>query len=64
METQKPDIENNWERWKQNIQREYPQLTDADLMYEINKDEELLLRLQQKTGKTRKEIFDWLKIMG
>jgi hypothetical protein len=64
MDTQKPDIKNNWDRWSKIVKREYPQLTDEDLMYEINKDEELLLRLQEKTGKTRKQIFDWLKFLG
>lgn len=64
METEQPDIKKNWNRWKEIVQKEYPYLTDSDLMYEIDKDEELLLRLQEKTGKTRRQIFDWLKIMG
>jgi len=64
MDTQKPDIKNNWDRWKKVVKEEYPFLTDEDLLYEINKDEELLRRLQEKTGKTRKQIFDWLKILG
>lgn len=62
MET--PDLKNNWQRWRESVKKAYPHLTDEDLLYEINKEEELLKRLQEKTGKTKKEIYDWLRVMG
>lgn len=53
-----------WPQAKEQLQKEYPHLTEEDLAYELGKEEELLERLQMKTGKTKKEINDWLRIMG
>lgn len=53
-----------WERSKEQIKKEYPDLTDEDLRCEPGKEEELLERLQQKLKKTKKEIRNWLHIMG
>ena len=61
--TQRPDF-NNWEKWKTNIKSEYPDLTDEDLRYEASREEELLEKLQMKTGKTKAQIFEWLHMMG
>lgn len=58
------DLAHNWERWKGQVQEQYPDLTEDDLVYEIEKEEELLERLQTKTGKTREQIYDWLHLMG
>lgn len=64
MDNNIPDFENRWEEYKQKLQANYPHLTETDLQYELNKEEELLERLQIKLGKTKKEIFDWLHLMG
>ena len=64
MDNNIPDFENRWEEYKQKLKQNYPHLTEADLQYELNKEEELLERLQIKLGKTKKEIFDWLHLMG
>lgn len=58
------DLASNWERWRNQIKKEYPGITDEDLLYEIEKEEELLERLGNKTGKTREQIYDWLHLMG
>ena len=58
------DLSTNWEQSKQKIKREYPHVKDEDLHLEPGKEEELLERLQQKLGKTKKEIRNWLHIMG
>lgn len=58
------DLAQNWESWRNQIKQEYPDLTDEDLLYEIEKEEELLTRLETKTGKTKEEIYDWLHLMG
>nr|WP_315824951.1 hypothetical protein [Paraflavitalea speifideiaquila] len=34
------------------------------MKYEEGKDDELLGRLQQKTGKTKDELIKWLKSLG
>jgi len=36
-------------------------LTDDDLKYEEGKEDELLGRLQQKTGKTKDDLRKWFK---
>ncbi len=62
MET--PDFKKKWPAWKEKIKAQYPDISEEDLMYELNKEEELLERLQMKTGKTRAQIYEWLHIMG
>lgn len=62
MET--PDFKDRWPDWKEKIQSLYPDITDEELMYELDKEEELLERLQVKTGKTKAQIYEWLHLMG
>lgn len=54
----------NWDEKKLRLQKDYPQLTQEDLVYEIGKELELLKKLQQKLNKTEKEIKGWLSMMG
>lgn len=54
----------DWSLKKNQLMTEYPQLTEADLLYEIGKEEDLLKRLQQKLNKNEKEIRKWLSMMG
>ncbi len=42
---------NDWETKKEQLKKEYPDLTTDDLAYEIGKEEELLERLQKKMSK-------------
>lgn len=53
-----------WEAAKKQLQEQYPHVDISDLEYRTGKEEELLERLQMKLGKTKKEINDWLRIMG
>lgn len=50
----------NWNELKGKVKQSYANLTDDDLLYEEGKEDELLGRLQQKTGKTRDQLVDWL----
>lgn len=50
----------NWNELKGKIKQKYANLTDNDLLYEEGKEEELLGRLQQKTGKTKQELKSWI----
>ena len=59
-----PDFKSNWDKWKEQVKKEYPDMTEEELLYELDKDTELLKKLQVKTGKTKEEIFDWLHLMG
>ncbi|HEY0899165.1 MAG TPA: CsbD family protein [Sphingobacteriaceae bacterium] len=49
-----------WNQIKGKVKQEYGDMTDDDLKYEEGKDEELLGRLQTKTGKARDEVVNWL----
>jgi len=60
----KLDLKGKWNEWKGKAKQEYAELTDDDLKYEEGKDDELLGRLQQKLGKAREEVVDWLKGLG
>ena len=52
----KLEIKGNWNKWKGKVKQAYGDLTDDDLKYEEGKDDELLGRLQTKTGKTKDEV--------
>ena len=54
----------NWEQTKAHLKKEFPNLTEDDLLYELGKEEELLKRLQKKLNKNKHEIEKWLSIMG
>jgi uncharacterized protein YjbJ (UPF0337 family) len=60
----KLELKGNWNEIKGKAKQSYANLTDDDLMYEEGKDDELLGRLQKKTGKTREEVVGWLKSLG
>lgn len=53
-------LKGNWNELKGKVKQKYAELTDDDLLYEEGKDDELIGRLQKKTGKARDEIVDWL----
>jgi uncharacterized protein YjbJ (UPF0337 family) len=57
----KLEIKGNWNELKGKIKQKYADLTDDDLKYEDGKDDELLGRLQQKIGKGRDELVQWIK---
>lgn len=53
-------IKGNWNQIKGKLKEEYGQLTDNDLMYEEGKEDQLFGRLQEKTGKTKEELKNWI----
>ena len=50
------EIKGNWNEFKGKLKRKYADLTDDDLLYEEGKEDEMWGKLQQKLGKTEKEI--------
>jgi uncharacterized protein YjbJ (UPF0337 family) len=54
------EIKGNWNETKGKIKQAYGDLTDDDLTYEEGKDDEMLGRLQKKTGKARDELVSWI----
>jgi len=49
-------IKGNWNVIKGKLKQKYGDLTDDDLKYAEGKEDELLGKLQKKTGKTKDEI--------
>ena len=61
METWKLKLKGTWNEIKGKAKAQYGDLTDDDLLYEEGKDDELLGRIQQKLGKTKQEVKDWIE---
>ncbi len=53
-------IKGNWNVIKGKLKQEYGELANDDLEYQEGKEEELLGRIQNKTGKTKQEIKEWI----
>ena len=55
-------LKGNWNILKGNLKQKYGELTDDDLTYVEGQEDELLGRIQKKTGqaedKIRKELFE------
>lgn len=49
-------IKGNWNQIKGKLKQQYADLTDDDLTYSEGKEDELLGRLQEKTGKSKDEL--------
>ena len=60
----KLELKGKWNVIKGKVKQTYADLTDDDLKYEEGKDDELLGRLQKKTGKTKDDLVKWLKSLG
>ncbi len=61
MESWKLKLKGNWNETKGKIKQEYADLTDDDLAYEDGKDDELVGRLQKKTGKAKDDVIKWIE---
>jgi uncharacterized protein YjbJ (UPF0337 family) len=55
------ELKGRWHELKGKAKQAHGDLTDDDLRYEEGKDEELYGRLQNKLGKTRDQVIDWLR---
>jgi uncharacterized protein YjbJ (UPF0337 family) len=54
-------IKGNWNELKGKIKQQWGDLTDDDLTYQEGREDELLGRIQNKTGKTREEIIQFIE---
>lgn len=59
----KLEIKGNWNVMKGKLKQKYADLNDDDLTYAEGKEDELVGRIQRKTGKTRDEVVKELKSM-
>lgn len=56
----KLQIKGAWNELKGKIKQAYGDLNDDDLIYEEGQEDEMLGKLQQKTGKGREELVKWI----
>lgn len=52
----KLEIKGDWNTTKGKLKQQWANLTDDDLQYAEGKEEELLGRIQKRTGKSREEV--------
>ena len=57
-------IKGDWNIAKGKLKQKYAKLTDNDLRYEEGQEDELLGRIQKRTGETKEAIEDALKECG
>ena len=53
-------IKGRWNEVKGKVKKAYADLTEDDLAYQEGSEDELLGKIQQKTGKKRDELVTWL----
>jgi uncharacterized protein YjbJ (UPF0337 family) len=53
-------LQGDWNVIKGKLKQQFANLNDEDLLFLKGKEEELLGRLQQKLGKTKQELRDYL----
>ncbi|NSL87234.1 CsbD family protein [Chitinophaga sp. Mgbs1] len=53
-------LKGNWNEFKGKLKQQYADLTDDDLLYVEGKEDELLGRIQKKTGKTKEDVKSWI----
>jgi uncharacterized protein YjbJ (UPF0337 family) len=56
----KLEIKGSWNELKGKMKKAYGNLTDDDLVREEGKDDEMLGKLQKKTGRSRDELVKWI----
>jgi len=60
MNSTEEKIKGNWNEIKGKLRKEYAILSDNDLAYEVGQEEELIGKIQQKTGKAKQEIKEFI----
>lgn len=63
MSTVNDKIKGNWNVIKGNLKQQWADLTDDDLLYEEGKEDEVLGRIQKKTGETKEKVNDFIDKM-
>jgi uncharacterized protein YjbJ (UPF0337 family) len=53
-------LKGNWNTIKGKLKQNYGQLTEDDLIYVEGKEDELVGRIQRRTGETKEAIKDYI----
>lgn len=56
MSTLNDKLKGNWNMIKGSLKQKWADLTDDELLYEEGKEDELLGRIQKKTGETKESL--------
>lgn len=48
-------ISGNWDKIKEDLRKDYPELTDNDLSFTIDGENELLGRIERRLGRRKRE---------
>lgn len=60
MQATKEKLKGNWNQIKGKLKQEYGELTDDDLTYQEGREDELLGRIQKRTGRAKQDIKDFI----
>ena len=60
MSAMKDKLKGNWNIMKGKLKQEYAELTDDDLQYVEGKEDELIGRIQKKTGQTKEQVKNFI----
>lgn len=55
------ELKGNWNITKGKLKQKFAQLTDDDLQYVEGKENELIGRIQKRTGQTRTQVEELMK---
>lgn len=53
-------IKGNWNQIKGSLKKKFGELTDDDLTYVEGQEDQLLGKIQKKTGKTKEEVKSFI----
>jgi len=53
-------IKGNWKQNQGKIKEEYGEATGNEVAYQEGQEDQLLGQLQEKMGKTKQEVKDWI----
>ncbi|MEQ9592736.1 MAG: hypothetical protein RLN86_09065 [Cyclobacteriaceae bacterium] len=56
-----PDLDTNWNDLRGKIKKEFANVTNEDLQFMSRGENELIGRLQIKSGRTKSQIRDWVR---
>ena len=51
----------NWSKLRGQIKKEFPGISEGDLQFMGRGENELIGRLQMKSGRTKSQIRDWIR---
>lgn len=57
-------IKGNWNELKGQLKQRFSNLTDDDLMYQEGREDELIGRIQRKTGKSQDEVINFINSLS